>query len=697
MAYEESNVLNGEDAAVVEIDGKLVSILSGEERDIPLNRLHLSPNNVRKKHDPSTIPELAAAIMAEGGLLNPLAVIPEKIKGSKGDHGVVAGGRRLAALHYLAEHAAVPADVPVRCRVFDAERGVSVSLVENATQEPMHPADQLEAFKRLVDEGKTAGQIAAAYNLSALTVERRLKLARLAPEFLDMYRADQIEMGQLQALALTDDHEEQRSVWNTLSPYQRSAHYITQMLTNDEVSSTSAIARFVGLEAYREAGGAVRADLFTGEEGSFYIQDGALLNRLALEKLEAQAEEIRAAGWKWVEARMSFPYHERSAFGKLEPKRRKPTTEEKAEIDRVSADADALRKRMDELEALTAYDEETDEEGEWTDEQEAEYQALQAQWEAFDDLGDNMEAALREWGPRQRATSGVVLTIDNAGQLVLAEGLVRREDVPQAKQAAGGEGVAGGMAEAPKKVRAEFSATLCANLTAHRSAAVGAALTQQPKVALAALLMTLIVNDKEPWQSSPVKVRFNDNMHQIGNQASEFGGSKAADAFEHAAGWIGKLPAHGPTLFAALMAMELGELMQLLSVFIAHSYEVFSGEPNRKVGHGYDMAQLIESTLGLNMADWWMPTNERYLCHVPKAKMIEAVTEACGADAAKPIEKMKKGEAIAATAALLDGRRWLPSTLRPYPQSTEVVEQDEAHEEDEDQHEADALPEGVEG
>ena len=548
-----------------------------------------------------------------------------------------------------------------------------------------------------MDEGKTAGQIAAAYNLSALTVERRLKLARLAPEFLDMYRADQIEMGQLQALALTDDHEEQRRVWNTLSPYQRSAHYITQMLTNDEVSSTSAIARFVGLEAYREAGGAVRADLFTGEEGSFYIQDGALLNRLALEKLEAQAEEIRAAGWKWVEARMSFPYHERSAFGKLEPKRRKPTTEEKAEIDRVSADADALRKRMDELEALTAYDEETDEEGEWTDEQEAEYQALQAQWEAFDDLGDNMEAALREWGPRQRATSGVVLTIDNAGQLVLAEGLVRREDVPQAKQAAGGEGVAGGMAEAPKKVRAEFSATLCANLTAHRSAAVGAALTQQPKVALAALLMTLIVNDKEPWQSSPVKVRFNDNMHQIGNQASEFGGSKAADAFEHAAGWIGKLPAHGPTLFAALMAMELGELMQLLSVFIAHSYEVFSGEPNRKVGHGYDMAQLIESTLGLNMADWWMPTNERYLCHVPKAKMIEAVTEACGADAAKPIEKMKKGEAIAATAALLDGRRWLPSTLRPYPQSTEVVEQDEAHEEDEDQHEADALPEGVEG
>ena len=100
------------------------------------------------------------------------------------------------------------------------------------------------------------------------------------------------------------------------------------------------------------------------------------------------------------------------------------------------------------------------------------------------------------------------------------------------------------------------------------------------------------------------------------------------------------------------MAMELGELMQLLSVFIAHSYEVFSGEPNRRSGTA-DMAQLIESTLGLNMADWWMPTNERYLCHVPKAKMIEAVTEACSADAPSHRED-EEGRAIAATA-----RRWM--------------------------------------
>lgn len=37
-----------------------------------------------------------------------------------------------------------------------------------------------------------------------VAVERRLRLARLAPRFLAMYRADEIGPDQLQALALTD-------------------------------------------------------------------------------------------------------------------------------------------------------------------------------------------------------------------------------------------------------------------------------------------------------------------------------------------------------------------------------------------------------------------------------------------------------------------------------------------------------------
>ena len=52
------------------------------------------------------------------------------------------------------------------------------------------------------------------------------------------------------------------------------------------------------------------------------------------------------------------------------------------------------------------------------------------------------------------------------------------------------------------------------------------------------------------------------------------------------------------------------------------------------------------------------------------------VTEVSGAEAARPIEGMKKAEAIAAAAVKLDGKRWLPSTLRAYEVPATVEEDD---------------------
>jgi hypothetical protein len=53
----------------------------------------VSARNVRKVRNPEGIPALAAMILSAGGLLNPLAVVPEKRKGSRVEtFGVVAGG-----------------------------------------------------------------------------------------------------------------------------------------------------------------------------------------------------------------------------------------------------------------------------------------------------------------------------------------------------------------------------------------------------------------------------------------------------------------------------------------------------------------------------------------------------------------------------------------------------------------------------
>ena len=57
----------------------------------------------------------------------------------------------------------------------------------------------------------------------------------------------------------------------------------------------------------RRAGGIVLRDLFESDDGG-WLQDPALLDRLVAEKLEREAEAVRAEGWKWIEVAPDFPY-----------------------------------------------------------------------------------------------------------------------------------------------------------------------------------------------------------------------------------------------------------------------------------------------------------------------------------------------------------------------------------------------------
>jgi hypothetical protein len=54
------------------------------------------------------------------------------------------------------------------------------------------------------------------------------------------------------------------------------------MLTETHVPATDRRARFVGVEAYTEAGGTILRDLFTEDRGG-YLEDVALLNFLVMD------------------------------------------------------------------------------------------------------------------------------------------------------------------------------------------------------------------------------------------------------------------------------------------------------------------------------------------------------------------------------------------------------------------------------
>ena len=73
----------------------------------------------------------------------------------------------------------------------------------------------------------------------------------------------------------------------------------------------------------------------------------------------------------------------------------------------------------------------------------------------------------------------------------------------------------------------------------------------------------------------------------------------------------------------------------------------------------------IAEAVGLDMADWWEPTAEGYLSHVPKAQIAKALKEA-GPDLVDDgIGDMKKEVLVVEAASRRAGKRWLPVSLRP--------------------------------
>lgn len=144
---------------------------------IPLNKLTPFRGNVRKTGAGEGIDELAASIAAHG-LLQSLVVR----KAARGKFAVIAGQRRLLALSMLAAGDKIPADLPIPCHVVDGEADATeIGLAENTVRVAMHPADQFEAFRELIDKGASVADIAARFGVSEITVTKRLKPAAWRP------------------------------------------------------------------------------------------------------------------------------------------------------------------------------------------------------------------------------------------------------------------------------------------------------------------------------------------------------------------------------------------------------------------------------------------------------------------------------------------------------------------------------------
>lgn len=634
---------------------------------VPLASLVPSRFNVRR-HSVGQVEELAALIEAQG-LLHNLVVTEQEVgrgKSRKLKFAVAAGERRRRAMLLLQQRGRLPKEHEVLCELVPPERALEVSLAENSGREAMHPADEFEAFKALIDEGKGVEDVAARFGLSVLTVQRRLKLSALSPKLLALYREDGINLDQLMALTLSDDHAVQERTWFAAQPWDKTPAALRRRLTVGEVEAAgSARVRFVGIEAYEAAGGVVRRDLFDDEQSRF-LSDPALLERLATEKLETLAGTVREEGWKWVEARLSADSMALRQFAPCAHTNRKPTAAEQEEFD-------ALERRAAELEQQAQA---LDDAPEWSPD-EAEMIDLEEQ-----DIAARRKAiheALKTWTPEQKAHAGVSVTIGRDGDVEVMRGLVRDEDrkaiaaAVRSKGAkehrdpddAGDDEGAPALSVAPKRRAPGCSDALTKRLAAHRTMALQAMLAQNATVALASVVHVFVLRTfgaDYPREASALQVSPQLSAFALEAMADDLKASRAWQAVHQAReAWRAHLPEDQGEWLGWLIGLPQAELIELLALCGALTVNALPG------AGAAGSANAIATALGLDMADWWEPTAEAYLNHVPKAQIIAALKEAGPELAGGGVEAMKKDALVSAAASRLAGTRWLPEPLRRPP------------------------------
>lgn len=608
---------------------------------VPVSKLVVHEDNVRRTDRRADIEALAASIAAHG-LLQNLSVV----RAEDGRYAVVAGSRRLAALRLLIKQGKLARDFAAPCTIIEPELSAEASLAENVQRVAMNAMDEMEAFARLTDDGMSVEAIAERFGASVRHVEQRLALGRLSPKIRAAYRKGDLTLDVARAFCLSDDHGAQERVFKQVPKPITHAPSIRNALSGGRAPATDRLARFVGLEAYEAAGGRVVRDLF--EDGVAFLEDGDLLQRLAAERIEEMRESLAAEGWAWVEAQLHHGQIEGCASERVRPRARPLTQEESEAIADLEAEIEALD---NELES------DSDNEALWTARDSAETRL------------DALRASHQSWDKAEMAHAGAVVTIDRNGEPIITRGLIKRGDLKAVRKLRSVETDA-----TPDAADASFEAaprapslpkSLVEGLTAARTRALRTELSGRPQIALALAVLALIRRSAAradvPGLAiaiSPVGFADDDRFEQARTEASA---------------------AYADADLARLADEPADKLLQLLALFIAEAVDVTHDGASPSAERTQTTSDELAGVLDLDMSRYWEASSE-FWEKAPKAFTLEALSTAPAMAklterARKPkiaaFAKMKRADLARVAVHQLKG--WLPDVLITPPRPGALV------------------------
>lgn len=611
--------------------------------NVPLSDLVKSPLNVRTiPYSVDSVRGLADSIEALGLLQN---LIVHTL--ADGKSGVAAGGRRLTALQLLAQEHRLAADHTVMVKRVSDDIAALASVAENEQRAAMHPAEQIAGFRTLAEQGKTPAQIGDALGFGSRHVQRMLKLANLAPSLMEKLAQDELTVEQCQALCLEDDHARQAEILETVkaSWSNAPAHLIKRAITESEMRTDSPKFLFIGREAYEAAGGYVREDLFSQDEGDG-TADSVLVERLVQEKLERIALDIQQQeGWAWSRGRAArIWYHGEDANEFVQPDEPDPvyTPEQQQRLDELRQQWDGYDSRCDETDAL-----------------EAEIEAIE------------QDAEISAWADEMKSGAGVMVSLYE-GQVYVQRGVRLKADMPEEIETSS---VTVPFTSRQPDAAEGISVPLLTKMTSERTLAVQAALMQQPEKAVALMVwrMCTCVFSGCLTTTHPFRISLTVSHGSLTENApSGKGGAAFNILMTERARLKALLPEGWEKDFTTFFALDGGVLMSLMAFCTACSVD---GVQTRDMGHtSRSTLDTVEAAIGFHLRDWWQPTKDNYFGSLKHPQIVASLKEAGLTGAAGDAQKMKKGDAAEHAEFFMKQNRWVPAWLKGPAAATDVTE-----------------------
>jgi len=608
---------------------------AGDTVFLPLSKLVLSKENPRNTKEKEHDPILTASIRSRG-LLQNLGVRPSP--SSEGKFEVRFGERRLKSLRYLTKVKHFEKDETFACKIVSSDDAEAdeAALAENIARKNMNPVDEFEAFSRLEDKGLSVADIAERFGITEKQVQQRLALGNAAPCVRKALREGEISLDIAKLFAGCPDVARQERVFKAIDERgQFSAYYVKQMLHEGAVSASDDLVRFVTIDAYEAAGGAVEKDLFSDE---VRLGDVELLYRVRDEKLQREVERLTGEGWSWVEAHEGYSYEIMNGFTRIYGAVVEKTEAEQAEIEQLGKELEALEQ------ASPAEDE-------WSAEEWNRYEEAEARL-------SELRMIKRVFTTEQKAVAGCVIYPARDGVKV-HEGLVRKADLKKARSLQSddsGEGASvPGDDDAARAGDAGYGIGLKADLAAFKAQALQAALAGDPATAFLAHQFLLVFRIfAEIYRHFPKGSTMSASVADLRVANGSLGETAAAAALATIEKSLRAdiFAGRGYTsAWKAFCALGKKDRDALVAFAFARTIEPMSGSGG--------FMGFIAHDMQVDVRKFWKPTGENFFARIRKDQLTAFLKDTVGSQEAARLTKdfkLKKSELVALCEDLIEGR-----------------------------------------